>query len=270
MLSNKDDLGKGRMMPIHYGSKAHNFQTISSPLATQIPQAVGCAYALKLSGASSAVAVCYFGEGAASEGDFHAGLNFASTLGAPVVFICRNNGYAISTPTREQYRGDGIVSRAEGYGMIGIRVDGNDVFAVQKAVTEGRRVAVEQSRPVLIEAMTYRRGHHSTSDDSTRYRSATEMKLWQEHYNPMTRLRHFMEGKGWWDDGDERFMRDSERLAVRKALEVAEGKPKPPISAMFEDVYSEKTPNLIRQEKELMDHIAKYPEHYSTDSSEHK
>lgn len=101
------DNGKGRQMPIHYGSAELSFQTISSPLGTQIPQAVGAAYALKMS-KRPLVSVCYFGEGAASEGDFHAAMNMAATTESPVIFICRNNGYAISTPTNEQYRGDGI------------------------------------------------------------------------------------------------------------------------------------------------------------------
>jgi len=114
-FSNIGDKGKGRQMPIHYGSRRLNFQTISSPLGTQIPQAAGAAYAFKMQ-RKDAVAVCYFGEGAASEGDFHAAFNFSATLDVPVLFFCRNNGYAISTPSSEQYRGDGIASRATGYG----------------------------------------------------------------------------------------------------------------------------------------------------------
>ncbi|KAM9514337.1 2-oxoisovalerate dehydrogenase subunit alpha, mitochondrial [Guaruba guarouba] len=107
---NTKDPGKGRQMPVHYGCRERHFVTISSPLATQIPQAVGAAYAIKRADANRAV-ICYFGEGAASEGDAHAGFNFAATLECPIVFFCRNNGYAISTPTSEQYRGDGIGRR---------------------------------------------------------------------------------------------------------------------------------------------------------------
>mmetsp|Transcript_100524 Transcript_100524/g.287927 ORF Transcript_100524/g.287927 Transcript_100524/m.287927 type:complete len:417 (+) Transcript_100524:136-1386(+) len=166
-FSNVRDLGKGRQMPIHVGSSEHHFHTISSPLSTQIPQAVGAAYALKQEGRDN-VAMCFFGEGAASEGDFHAALNFAGTLEVPIVFFCRNNGYAISTPTHEQYRGDGIASRAVGYGMHAIRVDGNDMAAVYAATKAARELAISNSCPVLIEAMTYRVGHHSTSDDSSR------------------------------------------------------------------------------------------------------
>ena len=136
--SNEADLGKGRQMPVNYGTTELNFMTTSSPLTTQLPQAAGAAYALKQNVNNDAIAMCYFGEGAASEGDFHAALNFAATTEAPVIYFCRNNGYAISTPTKDQYRGDGIISRAAGYGMYAIRVDGNDVFAVKKAVEEVR------------------------------------------------------------------------------------------------------------------------------------
>ncbi|KAA6429116.1 MAG: 2-oxoisovalerate dehydrogenase alpha mitochondrial expressed [Trebouxia sp. A1-2] len=142
--------GKGRQMPIHYGSKELNFHTISSPLATQLPHAVGAAYALKLEGKQACAAV-YFGEGAASEGDFHAAVNFASTLSAPVLFICRNNGWAISTPSTEQYRGDGIAGRGPSYGIASIRVDGGDARAVYNATAEARKIAVANSCPVLIE-----------------------------------------------------------------------------------------------------------------------
>ena len=167
-FSNEGDTGKGRQMPVHYGSRALNFQTISSPLATQIPQAAGAAYAFKMAGQDDRCVVCYFGDGAASEGDFHAALNFAATLQCPVVFLCRNNGYAISTPVTEQLKGDGIVCRGPAYGMASARVDGNDVWAVYHATKVAREIALKQSRPVLVEAMTYREGHHSTSDDSTR------------------------------------------------------------------------------------------------------
>ena len=194
-FSNVADRGKGRQMPVHYGSKEHHFQTISSPLGTQLPQAAGAAYALKLEGRKK-IACVYFGEGAASEGDFHAGLNFASTLEAPMIFFCRNNGYAISTPSREQFRGDGIASRAYGYDMPCIRVDGNDLAAVYAATKEARRIAVDECRPVIVEAMTYRVGHHSTSDDSTKYRSAEEINE-ARNFDPIQRTFKFLERNGY-------------------------------------------------------------------------
>ena len=260
-FSNEKDLGKGKQMPVHYGSSALNFHTISSPLATQLPQASGVAYALKMS-KKDAVAMCYFGEGAASEGDFHAAVNFASTLDAPALFFCRNNGYAISTPVKDQFRGDGIASRAVGYGIHAIRVDGNDIFAVYEAVKEARAVALRESRPVLIEAMSYRRGHHSTSDDSTRYRSLAEIEHWHDNLDPVTRLRTFMEGNGWWDGEKEQNLRDELRVAVMEALTTAEKRPKSNYTELFQDVYKDMPPNLIKQRKELVEHMKKYPDEY--------
>jgi 2-oxoisovalerate dehydrogenase E1 component alpha subunit len=260
-FSNEKDLGKGRQMPVHYGAKHLNFQTISSPLATQLPQAVGVGYALKQTN-KDAISIVYFGEGAASEGDFHAGLNFATTLEVPMIFFCRNNGYAISTPTKDQFRGDGIVSRASGYGMRSIRVDGNDLWAVRAATAEARKIALENSCPVLIETMSYRHGHHSTSDDSTRYRDISEINVWAEQC-PVKRFRNYMETKGWWSEAEENSLREEERKQVLTALETAEKRPKPPVSELFTDVYDKKLPILEQQEAELQAHMAKYPEHYA-------
>ena len=182
LFANSKDFSLGRNMPVHYGSRELNIQTISSTLATQIPHAAGAAYAVKLQNQQQTdkpprVVVCFFGEGAASEGDFHAALNIAATRQVPCIFICRNNGWAISTPTSDQYRGDGIASRGAGYGIETLRVDGNDIFAVRRATKEARRLALEDGgKPVLIEMMAYRVGHHSTSDDSSAYRPKVEVE----------------------------------------------------------------------------------------------
>ncbi|RWS09022.1 2-oxoisovalerate dehydrogenase subunit alpha-like protein [Dinothrombium tinctorium] len=190
---NIDGNDKGRQMPVHYGDKNLHFVTISSTLATQMPQAVGAAYHFKRQ-ANGKVVICYFGEGASSEGDAHAALNFAATLDCPIIFFCRNNGYAISTPTHEQYRGDGIAGRGSGYGIASIRVDGNDTLAVYNVTAAARNYCIEESKPVLIEAMTYRIGHHSTSDDSNVYNEMPDnlrsqyndlkahLKVYKEHY----------------------------------------------------------------------------------------
>lgn len=239
---NVSDRGKGRQMPVHYGCKERHFVTISSPLATQIPQAVGAAYAAKRANANRVV-ICYFGEGAASEGDAHAGFNFAATLECPIIFFCRNNGYAISTPTSEQYRGDGIAARGPGYGIMSIRVDGNDVFAVYNATKEARRRAVAENQPFLIEAMTYRIGHHSTSDDSSAYRSVDEVNYWDKQDHPISRLRHFLLSRGWWDEEQEKAWRKQSRKKVMEAFEQAERKLKPSPSLLFSDVYQEMPPS---------------------------
>ncbi|KAJ3081229.1 hypothetical protein HK102_002499 [Quaeritorhiza haematococci] len=265
--SNDLDLGKGRQMPVHYGSKELNFQTISSPLGTQLPQASGAAYALKRTGKKACV-VCYFGEGAASEGDFHAALNVAATTDSPVIFFCRNNGYAISTPAREQYRGDGIASRGHGYGMATARVDGNDILAVYNVTKEARRICVEEHRPVLIEALTYRVGHHSTSDDSSAYRSKTEVADWQRVDNPINRFRKYLERKNWWSASDEAEFKKKIRSDILREFAAAETRDKPSVSELFKDVYGGGDAgmpwNLKEQEAELKELMKKFPEHYST------
>ncbi|KAK0739068.1 thiamine diphosphate-binding protein [Apiosordaria backusii] len=268
LFANNKDPGRGRNMPVHYGSKELNIHTISSPLATQLPQASGAAYALKIQRMQNPempprVVAAYFGEGAASEGDFHAALNIAATRSCPVIFICRNNGYAISTPSLEQYRGDGIASRGLGYGIETIRVDGNDFWAVREATKKARELALQDGgKPVLIEAMTYRVSHHSTSDDSFAYRARVEVEDWKRRDNPIARLRKWMESKGCWDEQKEKEARDSIRRDVLKAFAEAEKLKKPAIKNMFEDVYEEMTPDLKAQMKELSEHLDRYPDEY--------
>lgn len=264
---NREDPGKGRQMPIHYGSQALNFVTISSPLATQMPQAAGTAYALKRAG-KDGVVICYFGEGASSEGDAHAAMNFAATLDCPVVFFCRNNGYAISTPAVEQFRSDGIVHRGLGYGMPAIRVDGNDLFAVYAATRRARQECIQRSRPVLIEAMTYRLGHHSTSDDSSAYRSSEELRLWESNGHPIRRVYNYLSREGLWSEEQEREQQQVARTNVIEALNTAEKFKKPPLMSMFDDVYKEAPANLMRQKEHLRQHLNEHGEHYPIDEYE--
>lgn len=142
--------------------------------------------------------------------------------------------------------------------MAGIRVDGNDVFAVHAAVAEARKVALKTSAPVMIEAMTYRQGHHSTSDDSSRYRDSEEVQKATVVSDPILRLDRFLENYGWMDDTAVATVEDEERVAVLHAMEVAEARRKPNIDTMFTDVYFTKPPHLIRQEKALKRHLKKY------------
>nr|CCA17948.1 2oxoisovalerate dehydrogenase alpha subunit putative [Albugo laibachii Nc14] len=214
-FGNNDGHGKGRQMPVHYGSKPLSYHTISSPLATQIPHAVGAAYALKLS-REDRIAVCYLGEGAASEGDFHAGLNAAATRDCPVLFVVRNNGYAISTPRSDQYRGDGIATRGIGYGIAFARVDGNDLLAVYETTTRARKFILENNKPMMLELMCYRTGHHSTSDDSTRYRPDIEMSSSKECFDPILRVKRYLIKHGWWSEAQDSILQETERNKMSK------------------------------------------------------
>lgn len=257
------DPGKGRQMPVHYVDASLGMQAVTSPLATQVPQAVGAGYAFRVGG-ERRCGVAYFGEGAASEGDFAVALNFAATLKAQTLFLCRNNGWAISTPSREQYAGDGIAARGVAYGIRTVRVDGNDAAAVYLATKRARQLCLDAGEPVLVELMTYRRGHHSTSDDATRYRGGVEVKTQARvGLEPLSRLRLFIEKKGRWSEAQEEALREETREEVMGALRAAQEKKYAAISDMFEDVWATPTPELQRQRAELAAHIEanadKYP-----------
>jgi len=260
MFSNEKEPNKGRQMPIHYGDKALNFMTISSPLGTQIPQASGYAYGQKMAGID-AVTICYFGEGAASEGDFHAGLNMAAVLDCPAIFFCRNNGYAISTPSEEQFAGDGIASRGLGYGVKTIRVDGNDALAVYAATQKARKIALAENCPVLIESMSYRLAAHSTSDDPTGYRSKDEEDLWRAK-DPILRLGAWMQSKDWLDEEANTAFVERSRQEVLEEMKKAEKVPICKIDEIIEDVYDSPPWHLKQQLKDLKEHIGKYPQAY--------
>ncbi|KAF7057785.1 hypothetical protein CFC21_064978 [Triticum aestivum] len=273
LFGNKLDYGKGRQMPIHYGSNRLNYFTVSSPIATQLPQAVGAAYSLKMD-KKKACAITYFGDGGTSEislraekrqGDFHAALNFAAVTEAPVIFFCRNNGWAISTPTAEQFRSDGVVTRGQAYGIRSIRVDGNDTLAVYSTVHTAREMAITEGRPILIEAMTYRVGHHSTSDDSTKYRPADEMEHWRTARDPVSRYRKWVQGNGWWCDTQESELRNNVRQELLQAIQVAERMPKHGLAELFTDVYDQMPSNLREQERSLLDTIKKHSAEYPAD-----
>ncbi|KAM7529051.1 hypothetical protein LguiB_032461 [Lonicera macranthoides] len=261
LFGNKADYGKGKQMPIHYGSNKLNYITVASTVATQIPHAVGAAYSLKMDG-RDACSITYFGDGGTSTGDFHAALNFAAVLETPVIFFCRNNGWAISTPLADQFRSDGVVVRGQAYGVRSIRVDGNDALAIYSAVHEARKIAIAEKRPVLIEALTYRAGHHSTSDDSTKYRQANEMEWWRKVKDPVARFGNWIKSKGWWSAEAESELRSSVRKQLSHAIQVAEKFEKLPVSDMFSDVYEVPPANLIEQEASLREAIKRHPQDY--------
>lgn len=260
LFGNELDYGKGRQMPVHYGSRKLHYMTISSPLATQIPQATGYAYGQKLAG-DGLCTLTFFGEGAASEGDFHAALNMASVHKVPVIFFCRNNGYAISTPAVEQFAADGIAPRAFGYHMHVLRVDGNDVLAVYEATRQARQIAVEHNQPVLIEAMTYRLAAHSSSDDPSGYRLKSEEETWRLK-DPVLRMQKWLLKKGWWSEEEESQQQESLRREVLDTMKRAEKRASPPLESLVSDVYADVTPELQRQFDQLKKHIRRYPDAY--------
>ena len=259
-MSTKFEPGKGRQMPIHYTMIEGHVQSVTSPLGTKILHAAGAGYAFKLE-KSDRIGVVYFGEGAASEGDFAVGINFAATLGSQTLFICRNNGYAISTPSAEQYKGDGIAPRATAYGMKAIRVDGNDIVAVHNATKAARNYIVSHKSPVLIELMTYRIGHHSTSDDSSKYRPVGELEKFSA-LEPIARFRKLLIKKGLINEAYEPALRDTLRNELLECIKKSEGKPRASIQHIFTDVYADMPWNLQEQLSQLKHHLDVYGTHY--------
>ena len=265
LVGNYLDAGKGRQMPVHVGSNKLNYHTVSSPLSTQLPQASGAGYNYRVK-KEDKICITYFGEGAASEGDFHAALNFASVLRSQTIFFCRNNKYAISTSIQDQYKGDGIAVRGIGYGMRSIRVDGNDALGVYVAVKEARRISIGRGVPVLVEAMTFRRGDHSTSDASIAYRNEYIMKGWEEYLasigNPIKRFESYLLSKNWIDKEYVKNLEKKYKIEVRDALKSALKLNKPSIDSMFDDVYEELPQSIRDQKKELKEYLESHASIY--------
>jgi pyruvate dehydrogenase E1 component alpha subunit len=214
------------------------------PIGTQLPHAVGAAYSLKRKGGKG-VAIAFGGDGSTSEGDFHDALNFAGILDTPVVFLISNNQYAISVPRKWQTKSETLAQKALAYGMKGIQIDGNDVLAVYRAVKEAAGRAREGKGPMLIEAITYRMGPHTTSDDPKKYRDEKEVAYWRER-DPIKRFQAYLKNKGLWSEDYEKKIQDEIARAVEKAVDDAEAYRADP-KEMFRHVFS-KTPKDVEEQ----------------------
>lgn len=249
MFGNSNDPVKGRQMPDHYTYRAGRFGSISSPIGTQITQAAGFGWAARLRKEDTAVLV-YFGDGATSSNDFHNGLNFAGVFRAPVVFFCRNNGWAISVPTERQTGSATFAEKGVAYGVPGVRVDGNDLFAVIKVTRDAAARASRGEGPTLIEALTYRMSGHSTSDDPKAYRPDATLDAWRA-LDPIARLRRHVERRLGWSDDRQRAMEAEIDAEIKATVAVAEKTEPPPVGSMFEDVYQTLPWHLEEQRAEL-------------------
>jgi 2-oxoisovalerate dehydrogenase E1 component alpha subunit len=225
------------------------------PIATQVLHAVGAAMAAQRLGEDS-VTVAYLGDGATSEGDAHEALNLAALFKAPCVFYVQNNQWAISVPVSRQMAAPSIAHRAVGYGMPGIRVDGNDVLACYAVMAEAAQRAREGGGPTLIEAATYRLAAHTTSDDPTRYRSQAELDRWTAR-DPIPRYRTYLQTKGVWTGRlEQRVAARSKRLRTGLRDAVV-GAPDIDVTELFDTVYADITPTLAAQREQLLTELAK-------------
>jgi pyruvate dehydrogenase E1 component alpha subunit len=249
LMGNSADLTKGRQMPNHFGFSDQHFVTASSPIGTQITQAVGAAMAAQRR-KHSIVTVPFFGDGATSSNDFHAGMNFAGVFRTPTIFFCQNNQWAISLPREKQTHSKTLAEKAEAYGFPGVVVDGTDVKAVYRAVAEARQRAVRGEGPTMIEAQVYRLGPHSTSDDPKRYRSDAEVAEWKAK-DPLTRFRAELISAGVLDEAADQKIVEEARAQVAAVIEASERTPPMDPQSLFDDVFASRTPRLDEESKEV-------------------
>ena len=252
MVGSNSDLSKGRQMPHHLSALAQRVVSASSSIASQVPPAVGMAMAQRYLGLDE-VTVCTFGDGATSEGDWHAGINMAAVQQAPCLFVCENNQWAISTPVGRQTRSESIHVKAKAYGIPGYFVDGNDVLAVQQAVTELADGMRQGGGPVLLECLTYRVGSHSNADADAEkfYRTREEVREWTSR-DPITRFEAFLAIQGQGISSQERADVVSHiHRQIEAAVGLAEASGQPDWRSMLDDVYAD-TPVHLRQAFEAL------------------
>ena len=227
MFGSAGDAGKGRQMPDHFASRAARFSSASAPIGTQITHAVGFAWAAKMRKEDVVTLAC-FGEGATSSGDFHTGMNFAGVWKVPTVFLCRNNGWAISLPASRQTAASSFWIKGMAYGIAGAEVDGNDLFAVHKAVSAAVHRAARGEGPTILEAVTSR------------------------ETDPIARVRQHLEARRVWSDKDEAELGARVRAELDVAVAAAESEPAPPRESLFDDVYGQLPWHLREQREELL------------------
>ncbi|WP_436926856.1 thiamine pyrophosphate-dependent enzyme [Halosimplex amylolyticum] len=220
--------------------------TTATPIATQLPHAVGAGIAATHLGEDHAVCA-YLGDGATSEGDFHEAMNFAGVFSAPVVFFCENNHWAISLPEERQTASETIAQKARAYGFDGVRVDGNDPLAVYEVVAESRERA-RAGDPVLVESLTYRQGAHSTSDDPGRYRGDVALPEWRTA-DPLERTAEYLREEGAIDESFVEDARESADAELDEAVAAAESTPEPEPEEAFEYAYAELPPRVLAQRR---------------------
>ncbi len=249
-FGNRDDNGKGRQMPVHYTMSEINWVSISSPLGTQIVQATGAARAMQIRG-EKRIAVTYFGDGSSSTNDAHTGLNFAGVWKAPALFICNNNGWAISTPLAQQCAARSLADKAVGYGMPALRVDGNDVLAMVQAIREAVDHVRSGEGPMFVEAMTYRIAPHSSSDDPTIYQPGAEREEWQQR-DPIARFRRYLVAAGVMTEDETQQIHEECAEVVLASFKRNENVEKPTLESLFDDVYEDLPPALREQQEYLV------------------
>ncbi|MDR3630961.1 MAG: pyruvate dehydrogenase (acetyl-transferring) E1 component subunit alpha [Desulfocapsaceae bacterium] len=238
------------------GLQGHNDLPVSVPVGSQVLHAVGLGWAASYR-KTDEIVMTFFGDGATSEGDFHEGMNFGAVFQAPVVFVCQNNQWAISTPLFRQTRSATLAQKAVAYGMPGIRVDGNDILAVWSAAKEAADRARAGDGPTFIECLTYRVMMHTTADDPKRYRTDAEVEVWRQR-DPLPRFQRYLLGKGVLSGAEQKELEEEVLQQIQAAVENAEKQMQSmgdPLE-MFDHFYAELPPSLAAQKEELARELA--------------
>jgi pyruvate dehydrogenase E1 component alpha subunit/2-oxoisovalerate dehydrogenase E1 component alpha subunit len=257
IFGNRGDPTKGRQMPSHQADRRVNQVSWSSAIGSQLPQAVGAAYAAKLRG-EERVVLAYLGDGATSAADFHHALTSAARFQVPVVFACQNNQWSISVPLSRQTAVRELADKGRAYGIPSMRVDGNDLNRVYEATAEAIERARSAGGPSFIELVTYRLGAHSSSDDPTRYRDPKEVERWLLR-DPVVLGKKWMIARGLWSEARDRTLRKRVGREIASAIAQAEALPRPDPDTAFDDVYAELPWILAEQQAMLRDELAEAP-----------
>ena len=258
VFGNAADPLKGRQPPSHQAGKKVHQVSWSPCIANQIPHAVGAAWAMKKKGATS-VALGFCGDGATSEPDFHASMNFAGVFKIPVVIVCQNNHWSISVPTEKQTASRTIAVKGRAYGVPSVRVDGNDVIAVHKAISDACEHARSGKGPYFIEALTYRMGAHTSSDDPKLYRTDEEVEVWAKK-DPVDRLRRHLVKNAMIDDAYDAKLDSELSEEILAVIREVEDLAAPTVDSMFEDVYAE-LPWHLREQSAALAKLPRAPKH---------
>lgn len=240
---------KGRRLPCLIGNRSINLVQGPTQVGSFIPHACGVAWAAKLKGSDVKV-LGLFGDGATSRSEFHSAMNFAGIQRPPVVFLCVNNSWAVSTPLDSQTAQDNFASKGNAYGVRNIRVDGNDPLAVYSAVRDAR-ASVDQEGPILIEAITYRLGYHTSSDNPDLYRREQELELWAE-WDPLKRFRRYLEHRDWWSDKEDEALQQRNEDRIQQAIDAASAMEIPGPGSQFEDIFEQSNWMLDQQRERLL------------------
>lgn len=247
---------RGRRLPCLVGSRKINLISSTTQVGASLPHAVGAAWAAKLKGAKERVLI-FFGDGSSSRGEFHSAMNFAGIHRPPVIMVCVNNGWAVSTPLDRQTAMRDFASKGDAYGVRNLRVDGNDPLALY-TVTKEARDNIAELGPTLIEAVTYRVGYHTSSDNPDLYRQEQECALWAD-WDPIRRLRLYMENKGWWDDEREDALKARHEVEIQAAVDAAEAMEIPGPESQFDHVFAESNWMLDEQKARILAELGAEP-----------